>query len=34
MAQEVNYLELKEQLFEHMTVVDIYHDIKKQASPE
>ena len=29
MAQEVNYLELKSQLFGNMTVADIYREINK-----
>lgn len=31
MAQEVNYLELKSQLFGHMTVADIYREINKNS---
>lgn len=31
MAQEVNYLELKSQLFGNMTVADIYREINKSS---
>ncbi|HBE16467.1 MAG TPA: hypothetical protein DEG17_24745 [Cyanobacteria bacterium UBA11149] len=32
MAQSVDYLELKNQLFGNMTVADIYQEIKKSSS--
>ncbi len=32
MAQQVDYLDLKNQLFGNMTVADIYQEIKKSAS--
>ncbi len=32
MAQQVDYLDLKNQLFGNMTVADIYQEIKKFAS--
>ena len=31
MAQEVNYLEIKSQLFGNMTVADIYREINKSS---
>ena len=31
MAQKVNYLELKSQLFGNMTVADIYREINKRS---
>ncbi len=31
MAQEVNYLDLKSQLFGNMTVADIYREINKSS---